>query len=72
MARKPSPIETALERAIDPLANALKRSTRAPVAPTVAGAGVAGQISFFAPSALPTGVTGQQVINQYAPGTNIA
>ena len=37
MARKPSPIETALERAIDPLANALKRSTRAPVAPTVAG-----------------------------------
>jgi outer membrane receptor protein involved in Fe transport len=42
------------------------------VAPTVAGAGVAGQISFFAPSALPTGVTGQQVINQYAPGTNIA
>lgn len=37
---------------------------------TQAGVGVRGQITFFAPSALPTGVTGQQVIAQYAPGTN--
>ncbi len=37
MARKPSPIETALERAIDPLANALKRSGRASAAQTGAG-----------------------------------
>jgi outer membrane receptor protein involved in Fe transport len=38
---------------------------------TQSGVNVRGQISFFAPTALPTGVTGQQVIAQYAPGTNI-
>lgn len=37
MARTPNPLESALERAIDPLANALKRSARAAPAPTGAG-----------------------------------
>lgn len=37
MARTPNPLESALERAIDPLANALKRSGRAAPAPTGAG-----------------------------------
>ena len=37
MARTPTPLESALERAIDPLANALKRSARAAPAPTGAG-----------------------------------
>jgi glutamate N-acetyltransferase/amino-acid N-acetyltransferase len=37
MARTPNPLETALERAIDPLANALKRQGRAAPASTGAG-----------------------------------
>ncbi len=42
------------------------------LATTQSGVNTRGQISFFAPTTLPTGVTGQQVIAQYAPGTNTA